>query len=291
MLTIENEFLRVSVETKNAQLSSIFSVKEQKEYLWQGNPEFWRDRAPNLFPFIGRLYQSAYTFKGKKYEMGLHGFLQQSVLEEKQISEKCCTFFLEDNEETRRIYPFCFRYSITYTLEGNQLLIQNRTENLSEYDMYFGVGGHPGFYIPMEDGLKFEDYAIILKEGISPRQVIMSDNVLTTDVRKDYPLTDGRKIKLKRELFLHDALILEHTEGEAAFTADNGKHGVRVCFPDFPYVGFWQRKNVEAPYLCIEPWSALPGREGIVEDLETMPDLTGLAPGKTDIKNWSIEVW
>ena len=39
-----------------------------------------------------------------------------------------------------------------------------------------------------------------------------------------------------------------------------------------PYVGFWHQPKTDAPYLCIEPWATLPGRDNTVEELSTLPD-------------------
>ena len=52
--TIENEHLTLSVDSMGAQMMHICS-RDGREYLWQGDPAYWPDRAPTLFPFIGRL--------------------------------------------------------------------------------------------------------------------------------------------------------------------------------------------------------------------------------------------
>ena len=52
---IENAFLSVSVEDTGAQLKSIFDKTAKTELLWQGDAAFWKGRAYNLFPIVGRL--------------------------------------------------------------------------------------------------------------------------------------------------------------------------------------------------------------------------------------------
>lgn len=74
-------------------------------------------------------------------------------------------------------------------------------------------------------------------------------------------------------------------------SSPKGTHGVTISYPDMPYVRFWHKPQTDAPYVCIEPWSVLPGREGIVEDLETMADMTAIEPGKTAVNQWSIELF
>ena len=36
---------------------------------------------------------------------------------------------------------------------------------------------------------------------------------------------------------------------------------------------------MQVPFLCIEPWTSLPGDEGRITALETKPDYNALQPG------------
>lgn len=42
-ITIENDSLQVTVETFGAELKSLKSRKSGLEYLWQGDPQVWKD--------------------------------------------------------------------------------------------------------------------------------------------------------------------------------------------------------------------------------------------------------
>ena len=67
--SIENEILKVSVEDKGAQLKSILYKNGEVETLWQGDAKYWKGRAYNLFPIVGRLVDNKYIYDGKVYEM------------------------------------------------------------------------------------------------------------------------------------------------------------------------------------------------------------------------------
>lgn len=58
----------------------------------------------------------------------------------------------------------------TYLLDGHTLKITNKVENIGEKRMYFGLGGHPGFNVPLEAGLSFEDYCLEFSEKANPSQ-------------------------------------------------------------------------------------------------------------------------
>ena len=57
---IENEFLKVEVEDTGAQLKSIFFKETAVEVLWQGDEKYWKGRAYNLFPVVGKSGHSAF---------------------------------------------------------------------------------------------------------------------------------------------------------------------------------------------------------------------------------------
>ena len=69
-------------------------------------------------------------------------------------------FTLTDNEELYAQYPRHFVFQICYRLAENTIQITFKVENRDEKTMYFGLGGHPGFCVPMEEGDSFTDYRL-----------------------------------------------------------------------------------------------------------------------------------
>lgn len=290
MIIIENQHLAVVISPCGGTLQSVRSKQTGIEYLWQGDRTYWGGRAPNLFPFVGRLYQEQYSYNGKCYPMKCHGFLGKKELIPQQSESGSCTFTLTDSPETRDIYPFHFVLKLEYRLLGNQIHICFRVQNTGDHTMYCGFGGHPGFNIPLEDGLCFEDYAVSFPQACQVNVVDFSQGVLTLG-KTPYVLENGRYLPLKHSLFHHDAVVFADCPREVSLASTKGKHGVTVRFPDMPYVGFWQVRDKNAPYLCIEPWSVCPGREGVVEDITTMSGMTAIVPGESTVNAWSIEIF
>lgn len=291
MVTIENEFLRVQISEVGAILQSVYGKRSGIEYLWQGDKTYWGGRAPNLFPFVGRLYGQTYTVDGQPYHMERHGFLPKSQLEVERQGQDSCAFLLRDSEATRAIYPYAFALHVEYALKEQTIAVCFRVENKSEKTLYCGFGGHPGFNVPMEPNLKFQDYRLEFPQVSSPKMVQFSQAVLDTGERTDYALEDGTKLPLRHDLFDLDAVVLEGMPRQVRLVSDKGSHGVEVSYPGMGYVGFWHMPKTDAPYVCIEPWSVLPGREGVTEELTQMQDMTAVAPGEEEKQNWSIRVW
>lgn len=287
--TIKNENLTVAISDRGAELQSI-QTADGHEYLWQSDPVIWEDRAPNIFPYVARMTEGKYTLQGKEYKMDIHGFVKDLVLEVEAQQENEITFCLTSSEQTKEQYPFDFTYRMTYRLEQNRLLITTTVENKGEHSMYFGFGGHPGFNVPMEEGLTFEDYTLTFDQKAQPYRVGFNESCFITGQDEAYPLTDGDKIALRHDMFDEDAVVLKHMARKVCLGSEKGKRSVTVSYPDFPILGIWHRPKTEAAYVCIEPWSSLPSRAGIVEELSQQADLIHLAAGNTYSNSWSIEI-
>ena len=291
MVTMTNDQLRVTISPIGGALQSIYGRETGIEYLWQGDKAYWGGRAPNLFPFVGRLDEGKYTVNGQTYSMGIHGFASRRELAVERAEEESCVFLLKDSEETLAIYPYRFEYRLCYALDAGRILIRCVVKNLSPDTMYFGIGGHPGFNVPLVRDRAFEDYNLVFSEASVPSVVRLSPGVLTTGRRDRYPLQDNVRLPLRHELFTEDAVVLVDAPRCVTLSTPGDPHGVRVSYPQMPYVGFWHKPNSDAPYVCIEPWSVLPGREGVVEELTEMRDMTALPPMSTWENRWFIEEW
>ena len=113
---IENAFLRVSASDTGAELMSV-RASDGTEYLWQGDPTYWSDRALNIFPYVARLTNGCYTYQGKTYHLPIHGFAPTAKFTVTEVLSDSVTFTLESNPEFYEMYPFLFRFSIRYYLE------------------------------------------------------------------------------------------------------------------------------------------------------------------------------
>lgn len=158
-ITIENSRLKLAVETLGAQMMHI-QPDDGVEYLWQGDPKYWGDRAPTLFPFIGRLTNNSYQLRGKVYPMGIHGFAAASQFTPVEQGKDRLVLELNSDDATREQYPFDFCLRITFQLRDNTVEVSYRVSNLSQDTMPFGIGGHPGFRVPLAEDEQFEDYTL-----------------------------------------------------------------------------------------------------------------------------------
>ena len=64
--TLENDILRITAEDHGAELRSITGKSDGTEYLWNGDPAWWKYTAPVLFPIVGKLVDNKYRVDGRE---------------------------------------------------------------------------------------------------------------------------------------------------------------------------------------------------------------------------------
>ena len=286
---ISNEFLKVKADAEGAILWSV-TDKDGFEYIWQGDDRYWNEHGANLFPYIARLWEKSYIFQGKTYHMDIHGFLPYDEMELVEQKADSLTLRLVSSPETRKQYPFEFTLDITWKLEGEKITITYQVKNTDDKKMYFGIGGHPGFQIPIEENLKFEDYRIDFGEDPKPRRILFSEDCFVLEEDETFALEEGRYLNLEHNLFDDDAIVLKEMPREVTLESAKGSKKITVAFPDMDYLGIWHWPHVEVDYVCIEPWSSLPSRKNVVEDLEKQADLLSLESGQEYTNTWSITI-
>lgn len=273
---------------KNDQLTATFSTMGAEgisvkrgacEYIWQGDPTYWKGKAPMLFPICGRLFGGNYTYGGKTYEMTNHGFMRNVEFTLKSATEDTAVFELEANDETREMFPFEFRLTVTHRLKGATISTEIAILNTGDRILPCTFGAHPGFNVPLEGEGKFEDYVLEFGEPCSPDEVVMTDTCFLTGGRRAYPLEDGKTLPLRHSLFNIDAIFLARVADSVTLKSKTTERSVTLTYPDMPYLGIWHAPRTEAPYVCIEPWCGLPTYNGVTDAFEQKPDMFRLQPG------------
>ncbi len=285
-IELNNGQLSLTVDTLGAQMLHLRAGGT--EYLWQGDPKYWADRAPVLFPFIGRLTGDSYCWQGKTYPMGIHGFAAAAEFVPTARGADHVVLTLAANEATRESYPFAFTLEIAYRLAGSRLEITYTVRNEGGSMLPFGIGGHPGFRVPFAAGTEFADYYLEFSDPCRPDRVGFTPAVYLSGHDTAYPLENGRIIRLRHDLFDDDAIILKNMCREITLKTDKDPHFVQVIYPQMAYLGIWHWPHTDAPYVCIEPWTSLPSRQDVVEDFACKSDLVHLLPGKTYENTWTI---
>ena len=289
MYIIENETLRVELNPLGAELNSLFNKSTGLEYIWSGDPIFWGKKSPVLFPFVGNLKDNQYFVDGKSYVMSRHGFARDKMFTVISQHPSTIQFELQSDWQTLQVFPFQFTFSIIYTIAFGSLSVTYQVKNKGEEIMYFSVGGHPAFRLPLTDKLGYEDYYLFFnKKELTGRWPISQTGLIE---KASVPLIDNsQNLSLSKSLFYKDAIVLKQLESdEVQVKSDLHAAGFSFSFKGFPYLGIWAAKD--ADFICIEPWC---GIADSVDSTQLLPEKEGIVLLNADEvfeRTWMVTTW
>ncbi len=246
-IMLKNGDVSAKIISKGAELKSL--IVNGRELMWRADPAFWGKTSPLLFPMIGTLKNGKTIINGEEYSITKHGFARDMELTPEEISPTTAMFSLTQNDTTRAMFPFDFRFTVRYTVKADGLTVTYRVRNNSDKPMPFCIGAHPAFAC---DG-EMTDYRL----EFSKREVAAVPNYnLDTGLheeneRREMPINDN-VLPLSHEMFYKDVCYFDKLVSRSVYLLYKDNKGVRVDFPDFTSLGVWQAKD--APFLCIEPW-------------------------------------
>jgi len=274
---IKNDFYTATLSDKGAELISLKNAAGC-ELMWQNgiDEEFWSDHAPLLFPVCGRLKDKKYTFAGKEYPMDIHGFASLMTFRLLEKSDTKISFMLSDTPDTLSVYPFSFQLTATYELKGAELLFDAKVKNNSSITMPYMFGWHPGFNLPVGDGLDIESYKLDFGklEMLNWHKIV---NGAFVDKRKvAYPLTNNAYPLCEKEIYENDTMIFTGHKNETSLYAKGHAFRLDMSWSEnLPTLCIWKQDDSRAKFICIEPWSSAP-KDGVTDenfDIRPMPRL------------------
>ena len=246
-VTIKSGSNSAKIAQHGAELKSL--VIGGREFMWSGDPKYWPNTAPVMFPMIGTLKDNKTLILGKEYSLPKHGFTRDLELKQEETTENSVMFSLEQSDYTKQVYPVDFRFTIRYTLDGSKLTVTHVVRNNDKDDMPYCIGGHPAFAFSGD----LSDYRIEfpMKETLSA-PIYNLDVHLFEDDNRVPMLNDSNVLPLNHEMFYKDVVYLDKVKSRSVKFLGKDNKGLQVDFADFSSLAVWQAKN--APFLCVEPF-------------------------------------
>lgn len=289
MYQLSNEQLSISISAMGAELQSILHTSTGVEYMWSGDQRFWGKKSPVLFPIVGGLKNGSYTFDGMTYAMGRHGFARERIFEVIEQTSSFITFSLSSDEASIKMYPFHFRFSITYTLEENSVRVMYRVDNIGNESMYFSIGAHPAFAVPLVEGDSFEDYYLEFNQHETKDVWPLSPEGLIKEISIPF-FSNNNRIPLTKSLFYGDALVFKGLKSDCiSIRSNKHSHGLSLSYTDFPFMGIWSAKD--ANFVCIEPWCGIADSVIASGNLQEKEGIYVLEEDQTFERGWSVTVF
>lgn len=249
--TLENDKLRLEIDSLGAELSAITGKQNGLSYMWDAG-EAWKRHSPVLFPIVGGIKDKTYRLGGKEYHLNQHGFARDMEFTLYESTDSSVSFVLEETAETLALFPCKFKLIITYTLSGSVITVNWKVVNTNDSEMHFSIGGHPAFTCPLTDKKQTDCYLHFDESGMVEYNLLSENGLCMPEV---YNLeTDNGYVKITENFFDKDALVMYNDRMRSVSLAGSDKKDyLKVTF-DAPVYGIWSAKGKHAPFVCIEPW-------------------------------------
>lgn len=276
---IENEYLKVGINSIGAELCILQSKSTQTEYMWNGNPTVWASTAPVLFPIIGCLKDGKTYYKNQELHIPKHGFIRHNEeLIIRQKTSDCINFMIDSTIISKEVYPFDFSFTIQFKLVQNRLEVQHIVENLSNSSpLFFSIGGHPAFKCPFNTNEHYSDYYLEFEyPETDDRWLVTKDGLIENE--KTPFLKNQIHLSLNHKMFNEDALIFKNLLSKRiSLKSKLSKQAIHVNFKDFEYIGIWAKPNSD--FICIEPWNGISDSINTKQELKEKEGIIALNPG------------
>ena len=292
IITLKNGCLTAGIDTMGAQLISL-KDKEETEYIWQRDPEVWKNCSPILFPIVGNLRNDRTWIEGKEYSIVKHGPCKTLEFDLLASDETEAVFALDDGHFPEGCYPYRFQLRVRYRLGEKGLTASLEVENRDGRDIFYCLGFHTGFRCPLGEGERFEDYELTFPEKQTAGYRRYDLEKLEFDKSREYPFPgkDGIHIPLTRALFANDAFWFDRTAArEVSLKSRVSGRGAKVEYSDFETVAFWTTPGERGTFLCIEPWNGSGACSDEDDEFIHKNHLQRLSQGKTGIYSMTISL-
>lgn len=278
--SIENDYIKLSVDTYGGKFDSVFDKVDRTELLWQGSADSWTGKDITVFPFVGRLMDGFYLHKGNRYSMRIHGLADYRTFELQCIEKDSISLILKSDSDTLSDYPFEFELLVKYTLFRKKITKSFTVNNLSKKEMPFGLGGHPGFNITGNG----KDAIVFRKPQKIKRLIPDESHVFMQGMHEEYVSV----IKLNKSVFANDAIIFENVIGDIILENGNGR---KISFElnSPPVLAFWTHKE-KGDYVAVEPWWGLPDYNPPVREISKKAKINILKPNESFNYSFSFTI-
>ena len=287
--TICSDKLTVKIDTLGAEL---ISVKDRSgfEFIWQSPSEpFWNGHSPVLFPHCGRILNSEYTYEGKTYKMGAHGFAKESEFEVVSHTDSSLKLALFSSNESKENYPFDFSLTAEFLVDEIGLFVNFTVQNLDKTTIPYMFGWHPAFTLDDSNCSKIDDFTLQFNDAKTVNWHKVLPGGFVSHKCLDYELVDSKYTLCEDEIYSNDTMIFVGTNDYVKLACDLSPHTIEMNWSkNLPYFCVWKHPDSRARFICLEPWSDIPSEGLEPENFETKI-MSRLPAGQSETYSYSIK--
>lgn len=245
---------------------------------WKSFPGGW----PFLFPVCARIGRDGkkgiYLYKGKQYELDIHGFGWKSKWDVIDDSDSSLTLRLQANDKTLAVYPFNFEVILRYQVDNGSLSCHQTYTNRGKEPMPYYAGFHPYLATPPAGAGK-DDVMLDYK----PMRRLKYNEAMT-DIVGEQPLFSLPTHITNPDLLEQLTIVGVEKEVMLHFPDKSSIHIKAEGIEDRDLFSYIQLYTIEdKPFFCAEPWMSFPNA------LNSVDGVRWLQPGQSEsgfLKLW-----
>jgi len=204
-------------------------------------------------------------------------------------SQTSVTLTLKHSEETLKVYPYPFVLDVTYSIQSNELFVHYKVSNVGNDNMYFSIGAHPAFSIPLDKKADYDDYFFEFDQTEDASRWMISREGLIEPITVPF-LINTNVLHISKELFKDDAIVFKYMNStKVKLRSKKSPHGVEVHYDGFPFIGLWAAPN--ADFVCIEPWCGIADSTTATQQLINKEGINLLTPQQDFERTWSVKLF
>ena len=285
--------MEITVANKGAEIRSL--KVDGREYMWNGDSNYWGRVSPILFPIVGKLKDDTLRINGNSFSMKQHGFARDAEFISQLSNNKQfpLVYRMVNNESYSENYPYNYELSVAYHLQDKSLVASWEVKNVGTTDMYFQIGAHPAFMLP---NYNVDD------EIHGYLQCFDSENKIVNPIVNTH-LIDGLRHRCDSEIklsdfipitnttFSGDAILIENSQVQKIILFDKDKKPVlSISCPQAEAFGVWAPNKEGCPFVCIEPWCGISDSNDFCGDISEREYIHRLMSGGRFLFCYEIEI-
>ncbi len=205
-------------------------------------------------------------------------------------AETSVTHLLEATDATKKAWPYEFQLYITHTLNGRDLTVTWKVVNKDQETMYFTIGAHPAFNVPVLPDTVQSRYHLTFSGQKELTYCLLHPEYATAMPDQPHTLSlENGTCLIDEHMFDEGALIFDDGQiTKAGITLPDGTPYVEVSCEGFPNFGIWSA--IGAPFVCLEPWMGRCDNTGYDKELSQKPNINTLKPKEVFDRSYVISV-
>lgn len=241
---LENRRFRAQIMAQGGELVSLWDKQLQREWIWQPQPGIWAHSATQLFPVVGRLVQGGVRAEGHFWPLEAHGFLRHQRFACLARQADRLVLAASADRSAPPCWPWRWQVTTHWVLHPDGLALRQQVINRDHRPMWFSLGWHPGFALPVASQPGWRIAFSRAVAGPFPTR----DRTLSLPV--ETPFT--HHFRLTPEVFRHGALYFGRCrQRRMAVLSPTGREVMALETGTQPWLALWGVPG--ADLLCLEP--------------------------------------